>query len=303
MEDISVRAICDLHISSKSVVFSRGKHTKKSRLLLAQYLPLGGANATIVGLLCAMGLWLFAPQTAVAQNPVQRDPQALTILAQTITAGGGQELLASIQDFTETGTITYYWADQITGDVTIEGRGLHQFKVVADLPKGRRITVAGSEGGSLTEANGSVRSIPHQSAVGLGNLTLPCVLLSAAAQDPSMSVVYGGLVDHNGTQAYDIRLQRVYDTKQKTEQGTKEARDFYIDHSSYMVTAVSDQVHSGASQGDGIPHEILYSNYQSKSGLMTPLTVTETVRGVTTATMNLSQITFNSGLTSTEFTW
>jgi hypothetical protein len=70
-----------------------------------------------------------------------------------------------------------------------------------------------------------------------------------------------------------------------------------------MVTAVSDHFHSGALQGDGIPHEILYSNYQSKNGLMMPSTVTETVRGVTGVTMNLSQVILNSGLTASEFTW
>jgi len=53
------------------------------------------AGATLLGLLCSIGLWLLAPKTAFAQNPVQRDPQALTILAQTIKAGGGQELLLS----------------------------------------------------------------------------------------------------------------------------------------------------------------------------------------------------------------
>jgi len=281
---------------------------KASRFFLAQYLhlPLGRSRPTRLGLLCAIGLWSFAPTNAGAQNPVQHDQQAVTILNQTIAAGGGQQQLATIQDFTETGTITHNFAEPVTGNVTVKSRGLHQVRIDADFPKGRRTTVVNGEGGSLKQADGRNWPIYRQSANDLGSLTLPYLPLIAAIQDSATSIVYGGLVTHNGASAYDIRLQKVYTKQQDPSEnrGTREARDFYIDPNTFLVASVSDQVHFGGGPHDkGVPHEVLYSNYQSEDGIMTPLTIVETARGVTGLTMNLSQVTFNSGLADSDFAW
>ena len=277
---------------------------KTFRFLLAQYLPLGYAGATLLGLLCSIGLWLLAPKTAFAQNPVQRDPQALTILAQTIKAGGGQELLLSILDFTETGTITYNWADSVSRDITVKSRGLHQFRIDVDLPKGTRTTVVNGESGSLKDEDGQTRPIYRQSANDLGSFTLPYLPLIAAMQDSTTSIVYEGLVTHNGASAYDIRFQRVYTKRQDPHgnRGEREARDFYIDPKTLLITAIFDRIHFANGQHDaGVSHEVLYSNYQHENGITAPQTIVETVQDVTGFTMKLSQVTFNAGLADSDF--
>jgi outer membrane lipoprotein-sorting protein len=256
-------------------------------------------------LLCAACLPLLASNAAHAQYPVERDQQALTIVTQTIACAGGPELLTSIQDVTETGTVTYYWADQVAGTVTVKSRGLHEFRIDADIPSGTRTTVVSGDGGSLIEADGRNTPIYRQSANDLGSLPLPYLRLIGALQDSSTSIVYGGLVTHNGASAYDIRLQKVYTAQQdpNMNRGTREARDFYIDPETFLIGAVSDRIHFGGLSDEGIPHEILYSNYQSENGIIAPLTITETVRGVNGFTMMLSQVTFNSGLADTDFAW
>jgi hypothetical protein len=124
----------------------------------------------------------------------------------------------------------------------------------------------------------------------------------AAIQDSSTSIIYGGLVNHNGASAYDVRIQKVYPIDQDPQgiRGTREARDFYIDANSLVVISIADQIFV---TDQGIPHEVLYSNYQSQNGVNIPLTVAETVRDVTGVTMQLSQATFNSGLTDADFQW
>lgn len=254
-------------------------------------------------LISTLCLCSFTPKIALAQNSPKRDQQALMILAQTIAASGGQRLLASIQDFTETGTVTYYWADQVTGNVTVKGRGLHQLKIEADLPDGKRTTVVSGDGGSLTEQNGSTRPVLQQSANDLGGLALPTLPLLAAMQDPTISIIYGGIVTHDGMSAYDIRLQKVY-TKQEGPLGNRrarEARDFYIDPKLFLVTAIADRIYFGGPSDKGISHEILYSNYQFKNGIAAPLSITETVSKVTGFTMQFTQVAFNSGLTDSDF--
>jgi hypothetical protein len=86
-------------------------------------------------------------------------------------------------------------------------------------------------------------------------------------------------------------------------QGVREERDFFFDPDTSLVTAVSDQFHFGNTPDEGIAHEVLYSDYQLKNGIMTPLTITGTVRGVTSFRIKLSQVTFNSGLGDPDFAW
>ena len=273
---------------------------------LSVYRPPRGSVAASCGLICAVILWLLSPRAIFSQASIQRDSQALTVLTQAIAVGGGQESLSSVQDFTETGTITYYSAGQISGDVTVKGHGLHQFKIEADLPNGKRTTIVNGAGGLLKEADG--RSIPiyGQGAADLGSLTFPYLPLIESMKDQSVSIIYKGLVIHNGISAYDVRFQKVY-TKHQDPQGTRgerEARDFYIEAKTLLISAISDQVHFGAGpHDDAVSLETLYSNYQSENGINIPLTIMQTIRGAPGLTITLSQVTFNSGLGESDFTW
>jgi len=255
------------------------------------------------GPLCATCLWACVPQTAFAQTAVQRDQQALTLLTQTIAAGGGHDLLTSILDLTEAGTVTYNGDEQVSGNVTVKARGRHQFRMDAELPSGRRNTVVDAASGSLTQEDGQPRPIGAQSAADLWSVTFPYLQLIAAMQDSSTKIIYGGLTTHNGASVYQIRIEKVYTSEQDTTgvRGAREGRDIYIDPNSSLVVAIFDQLYFGGLQGSGAPHEFLYSNYQTENGITMPLTISETVHGVTGATMQFAQVKFNTGLSDSDF--
>jgi hypothetical protein len=158
----------------------------------------------------------------------------------------------------------------------------------------------------MKEANGWIRPIQRQSANDLGSFMLPYLPLLAAVQDSSTSIVYIGLVTHNGAPAHDIRLVQAFSKAQdpRGNRAAREARDFYIDSKTLLVVAISDRIHFRAGPNDkGVPHEILYSNYEPKDGSMMPLMISETIHGVTEFSMTLSQVSFNSGLADSDFTW
>ena len=247
-------------------------------------------------------LVVSTPQVNSQSSPVQRDPQALTILAQTIVAGGGVDLLTSIQDLTGVGTVTYYTDEQTTGNVTVKSRGLSQLRMDADLPDGRRTTVVNGIGGALIQEDGSFRPISGQSAGDIGSIVFPYLTLMAAIQDSSTSIIYSGRVNHNGASAYDVRVQKNYPVEQDPQgnRSAREARDFYIDPSSFSVVSIADQIFFGDL---GNPHEVLYSNYQPQSGVYMPMTVAETVNAVPGVAIQLTQVTFNSGLSDSDFQW
>jgi hypothetical protein len=256
------------------------------------------------GLPCLIGLWIFVTSTTLAQTAVQRDSQALSILSQAVAVGGGQDLLNSVQDFTETGAVTYYLQDQTTGNATIKGRGSNQFKLAADLSTGQRTIVVSANSGALTDVDGSSRPISGQTAADLGNIMFPYQPLIAAIQNASISVIYGGQVDHNGISTYNIRIQNTYTATQDPDgtRGTREARDFYIDAAAFVVVAISDQLHFTTSD-EGLAHEIDYSNYQPESGVLMPSGVTESLNGTPDCSITVTQVAFNSGLSDNDFSW
>ncbi len=243
---------------------------------------------------------------AFGQGAAQRDQQALTIIAQTIAAGGGQDRLNSIQDFTETGTVTYYLDPEVSGTATIKSRGLRQFRMDAELPGGQRSTIVNGRGGSLIDADGRFLPIHSQSAADLGSFAFPYIALIAAVHESSISAMFVGLVKHNGASVYDVRIQKTYPATQDDPErlrGIREGRDFFIDPNTFLVTSIWDVIQTGASPSEGPPHEIVYSNYQQENGILMPLTVSETVRGVTGFTIQIGQVTFNSNLRDDDFRW
>lgn len=262
------------------------------------------ASSPMCGLLCVICAGVSTLSRVVAQTAVQRDQQALIVIAQTIAAGGGQDLLRSIQDLTETGNVTYYWSEPVTATVTIKSRGLQQFRTDTVLSEGQRSTIVNGGGGSQIEVDGTIRTISGQSASDLGCLTFPYPPLIAAMQDSSTNVIYVGLVAHNGTSAYDVRIQKTYSLNQDPQgtRGAREARDFYIDSNALVVVAISDQFHSGTND-QGLAHEIDYSNYQPENGVMMPLQIAESANGAPGSLITIGQVVFNSGLNDADFTW
>lgn len=254
------------------------------------------------------GLLLFvtpveAQQSASAATPT-RDPQALTILTQCLQAGGGSQAIAAIQDFTASGSITYYWAgDEVQGTVTVKGRGLTEFRMDASVQSGSRSIVVSGSNGSVKDIDGSTRTLPADDLVYLASPTFPSTQVEAALQDTSANITFVGLVSHNGRQVDDVRVQKDYGNNvDPTGYRTKLAtRDFFIDPASFQVLSSQDSAHPKDNLSHTCPHEMQFSNYQSTNGILVPNAITETVCGQTTASISLTQISFNTGLTDGDF--
>jgi outer membrane lipoprotein-sorting protein len=266
-------------------------HLKRGRKLAVAIL-------VVSALTCGCAGQLAVPQQA------QRDQQALSILSQTLQAAGGVAALSAVQDFTGTGRITYYWDDEVSGTVTVRGRGLSQFRIDATLPEGVRTVIASKDASFVAQPDGTVQPIPRDSAKVLRSMTLPYPVLIAAIQDSWASVEFLGLVDHGGKQVYDIRIERVLPKRNDIDGLLRKqsVRDVFIDPTSFLVTSTLTVLDPTADGPGGVPHEILFSNYQAVNGLAIPFSITETVRGgQQLLTMQLSQVSINTGLTDADF--
>lgn len=253
--------------------------------------------------LLVISVSLLAQQTTTT---LQRDPQALAILSQVLSAAGGANALTAIQDFTASGQVTFYWAGEaVQGSVTVQCRGLNQFRLEATLPDGVHSWIV-SKGSALEKhPDGSMTPMPFENTLKPASITLPLTQLAAALQDASMSITYIGLVTHDGQQAHDIRLQKVlpatsdpYGVQSKITRA-----DFFIDPNTFSILSVQDMAYRRDNEPGESPHEMQFSDNQSTSGILVPFSITELIGGQQTVSIQLSQITFNSGLTDADFTF
>jgi len=248
-------------------------------------------------------LLLLSQSNCFGQGNSQRDQQALRILAQAIAVAGGQESLASIQDLSEVGTMTFFFEEQLTGSVTIKERGLKQLRMDVDLPEGRRTTIVDGGGGWVRDANGQSLPISRQIISDLRSVTFPYLHLIVLMQNPSTKILYRGITRHDGIPAYHIRFERGYTFRQDSfgDRGEREGRDVYIDSNSFLVCAIADQIHFSNAGNDGLPHEVRYSNYHVQEGISVPLTISESTNGVTQSTLQVDHASFNTGITDSDF--
>ncbi len=257
-------------------------------------------------ILSLLFIFVSAPRLSSQQSITapQRDPQALTILNQALAASGGATSVASIQDFTATGSITYFWAgSEVQGVATIKARGATNFRVDASLPQGTRSWVSNSAKGSVKEADGQVSAIPPHNAIHLGALSFPQLKIAAVLNNPALSIQYAGSAQVGVRQVNVVHAQLRLDSTSDPDGSVSplSAMDFLIDTATSQVVSIRDAFHPAGDSMQDVTHEIAFADYRSVNGCLVPFSVTETVGGQETWSIELSTITFNTGLTNADF--
>jgi hypothetical protein len=251
-----------------------------------------------------LALSLFFPAYQNASNsPAPRDPQAITILNQVISAAGGSAAVNAVQDVTASGTVTFNWAgQQVVGSVTIKGRGIGQYRLEATLPSGLQ-TWAVSNGQAFMKDSTGTLDLASFHAPTFENLAFPLQIVVTALQDSTISLVYVGLETGNGGQVHHIRVIRpITRNADPTDVvGRAATADVLIDANTFQVTSLSSVAFMKERVGVTCPREIQYSNYQAANGVLVPFSITELIAGQQTFNIQLSQVSFNSKLTDSDF--
>lgn len=272
------------------------------RILAAWRSPMRMARIIFFGSL------IFLVSAQLSSQPtsttVQRDPQAVAVLQQTIAAMGGGTAIGSVQDFTGSGTITYYWAGaEVNCAVTLRGKGGEEFRLDSNLPQGTKSWAVSDGQGSIQEPTGQKSSIPFSNSWNLANLSTPGLALLAALNDSSLSIILAGQPAIGGKQLYDIRLQKNFGSTDDPNGNLSKwsQRDYLIDPTTLMVVAAQDMQYSNDSSRHSFRHQIAFADYRGVNGASFPFSITETVEGQQTWTIQLTSITLNSGLTDSTF--
>lgn len=261
-----------------------------------------------LGPLFAFSLLLFVPivqgeQAASSPTPV-RDPQAVSILQQCLSAAGGAQAISAIQDFTGTGNITYFWAgNPVTGSATVRGLGVPYFRLDANLSQGTRSWLVNGFKGTTKNADGSTVPISYANAVNQGSLTFPYSAILAALNDSSVSISMSGTTTVNNRAGMIIQTQPTLGPADDPggEVAKLNTKSFVIDSQTFAILETEDTLWS--SDGRMLPtkHDVIFSNFKAVNEISVPLSIIEKIGGQETWSLQLSSVTFNSGLTADVF--
>jgi hypothetical protein len=244
--------------------------------------------------------------SAATSVPAPQDIQAVSVLNQALALAGGIPALSGITDYTGWGTITYHRNPDVLGTVTIKGLGNIAVRIDATLPTGVRswaihdgVATTKHESGTLSVAanNPNVPSsdaFPYQTPLFPGSLAFPHRQLTNLLSNPSFSIAYKGITQVDGHSVHDIQIQRV-SAGGSDPMSQYHAREFFIDTTTLQIVMAQD-----LAPKSGV-HQIHYSNYTAVSGVLVPFAIAEEFGGQATWTIQLNQVTFNSGLQDSDF--
>jgi hypothetical protein len=251
---------------------------------------------TLVLLVSSFAVRAFAQ--ASSQPVPTNDPQALAILQKAVAAMGGSAPV----DSTATGTIT-----TTSGSATDSGtfilltRGTDQSSeqiqtssVATTLVYSRGIT-AQIQGNTIT-------AVPNESGVTAQSADFPLPLLLGMVSDTSAAFKYVGLETLNGISVYHVRLWRNYSaTPTLTALSNFSVRDIWFDASSGLPLRISYNNHLGQGTMGSVAFDLRFANYNAVNGVQFPFLITKSVNGTPWATMTISNVVFNTGLTDANF--
>jgi hypothetical protein len=248
----------------------------------------------------ALALILVVAFSTCAQQTPQvapKDPQAVSVLTQTLVAAGGQSAITALQDYTGTGTITYYQPQNLQSTLTVRGRELDQFRLDASLASGISAQAISYGQMSAKLASGTVMTMNYAPPPYPSRLVLPYLYLSAALSGPEFSLSYKGVVELDGHSVNDIEVQEVVSGMPDPSGLFAEYHtiDFFIDASTFQVSMMQDSV------PNRLIRQTQYSAYATVSGILVPFTITQQSGGLQTWMIQLNQINFNTGLQDSDF--
>jgi outer membrane lipoprotein-sorting protein len=258
-----------------------------------------------LAILCSI---LFATLSTGAQQSLTaatKDPQAISILTQSLNAAGGMSAISAIQDFAETGTISHSWAGKsIQGSVVIYGKGQNQFRIDSKTPDGLLTYAVNGLLGQSILPNGDKQNLRFFNPGSGGNQSFPAARIATVLSDPATSLTYDGLVSMSGVQMEKIHVTPPTTTSITTTNGSLSslgAFDLYLDPATNQAVMLRDTFYPNGNIFRGHQREINFSNYAVVRGVSVPLSISESIEGQQTWSIQLESATFNTGLSTSLF--
>jgi hypothetical protein len=257
--------------------------------------PLGSLSVLVI----CFGFFLQAAggQTQTASTTPTQDPQAISVLQQSVVAMG----TTTPSDSTANGTITTVAGSLAeNGTITVLTRGTSQTSEQIQTPHGS--TIVYSQGQASTVSGSTPTNLPMERAVTSQSAFFPLALLAGALNSADTSYKYIGLEALNGSSAHHIQLWNSFASTPKLQGlANFSIREIWIDAGSSLPIKISYTRRDASGALAGIAIEATYSDYRNVGGVLYPFSIQASMNGTPWATITVQSVMLNTGLTDSNF--
>ena len=248
------------------------------------------------------------PQTATSSPTIQQDPQAISLLQQSLVAMTKGNV---ITDATLSGSATRIaGSDQESGEAVLQAKGTQESKIALTLSDSTYTEVrnfqAGAPEGSYAGSDSVVYPLAqHNCFISPAWFLPPLSTIASAIGDPTTDISYIGQGTWDGVA---IQHLKIWSSVSSPDVASVQAiahlstTDIYLDFTTNLPVAMTFTTHPAENASVDIPIEIRFSNYQQMSGILLPMHIQKFLNGSLSIDMNLSSVSINSGLPDSIFT-
>lgn len=237
-----------------------------------------------------------------SQTAPQKDPQALAVLLQ-VAAVTGWNSLNLPRDAVATGRgIRYKAGAPETVELSLKARGPYQYR--AEIQTGATVvsTVVNGLDAATFGPNGS-RFISPESAVSIRPWALPFFTDITALGDPAVTLRYLGPEELEGITTHKVEIARQFGSSEPLAGSRARAGKFmvWVSTSTGLPVQIGYPLMASDHPKASITAIRRFSDYRSVLGIAVPFQQEELVQGTPRYSLQLTNVSFNVGLSDSDF--
>lgn len=230
--------------------------------------------------------------------PAQRDPQAVALVQQSVAATAS----TVPADSSATGTVTVVEGSTTqSGSIQVLTLGLGQTSETLTLGSAQRAMVYSN--GDAKETVGSQATIPTlEVAITDQCPDFPLPLLLSALNSPDFAFRYVGKETLDSVAAQHIQIWNTFSSNSQLKHlASFSLRDLWFDATSGLPLKISytRRAEDGATRP--VPVEISFANFTKVNGVLYPFLIHKSLNGTPWQTISIENVSFNTGLTASQF--
>ena len=255
--------------------------------------------------LASLVSFLLCAYPVIAQNRSAEisanDLKVAQIVESALASSGGRAAVNSVHDFRETGTISYNWGiEPLQGSATINAIADSDFRFAFNVPGHDRAWYI-TDGQGKARENGRTTALPFHSGANRGSLTLPILRLASSANSSKFRISYIERVTREGRDVYHVRAEKTSLPRDADKSIAQlETTEYFIDCKSFLIVRVEDVMHPPENMEVSQFHAIDYSDFRDVDGVQVPFSVVEHIGNAQTWSLELTEVSLNSGLTRSD---
>ena len=227
----------------------------------------------------------------------QRDPQALALLTQSLTA-----MLKNrpIQDMMVGAQVTRIaGSSEDSGSATLEAAAYDKTNASLAFTSGTQREIRNGGAGDWSGPDGQNHAIALHNTWTTGAWFAPALVIQSWIQDSSFSLAYVGQEQHDGNAVQHVRASR--SVSGDVQIAALSATDLYLDVKTLLPTALAFNTHPDNDLGVNLAVQVTYAGYQTFGGLVAPARIQQFLQGSLFLDLSVTATKANNGFGPGDF--